>query len=213
MINPLNQNEDDIMNTMKKVTSSLINCHSVGRIVEYNPQNCTATIQLMQYKRWYDQTIKPAPIHNVPLLMVGCLGATITMPNPVGSNCLVMFLDRNVDSFLATGEMYLPDTDRMHSVSDAVAFCTFNTNVDGERPYSDDNITISNERSGGKIEVQASKIKLSNGLEGNDNQSLLKLLNGLIDEIKGIKCGSYAVDEASQQALEGYKATLGGLLE
>lgn len=117
----------DAMNISQDAIMSRLNCHNVGKIIEFDSTTQTCTVQLMVQKQFYNEIITPAPITNVPLIVYGAGNAFITLPNPVGSNCLLMFLDRNTDKFLETGEMYTPGSTRTHDFTDCVAITTFST--------------------------------------------------------------------------------------
>ena len=107
-------NFNDVMEIAQDAIMSRLNCHNIGRIIEFDKDTQTCTVELMQIKQFSNQLITPAPITQVPLIMLGAGGAYITMPNPVGTICLLLFLDRNMDNFMETGEQYVPDTTRMH---------------------------------------------------------------------------------------------------
>lgn len=118
---------NDLMNMVQNAVFSRLNCHGIGKIIEFNKQNQTCTIQLMQLKEFNNTYFTPAPLTEVPLIIYGQGGANITLPDPTGSICLVLFLDRNSDNFMQTGEMYAPNNTRMHDYTDCVAISTFYT--------------------------------------------------------------------------------------
>ncbi|MBO5928260.1 MAG: hypothetical protein J6Q32_05365, partial [Clostridia bacterium] len=118
---------NDLMRMVQTSVFSRLNCHGIGKIIEFNKTNQTCTIQLMQLKEFNNTYFTPAPLTEVPLIIYGQGSANITLPDPTGSICLVLFLDRNADSFMQTGEMYAPTTTRMHDFTDCVAISTFYT--------------------------------------------------------------------------------------
>lgn len=120
-----------------------LNCHGIGKILEFDASTQTCTIQLMQLKEFDDIHYIPAPLTQVPLIISGVNDAYITMPNPVGTTCLILFMDRNIDAFLRTKEQYAPETTRMHDFTDCVAITTFKTLVDPIENYDTEAITIS----------------------------------------------------------------------
>lgn len=133
---------DNILFTCQEATMERLNCHLIGRIEEFDSATQTCTIQLMQLKQLNDETYIPTLITEVPLIIYGCGDATITLPNPVGSICLVLFLDRNIDAFMETGEQYVPETTRMHDFTDCVALTTFKTLVNPIDNYDENSISI-----------------------------------------------------------------------
>lgn len=135
----------EINQLLKTNIFSNLNCHNIGRILEFDPATQLCTVELMQIKQFGDQTYTPAPITQVPLIMLGAGNAHITMPNPVGTTCLLLFLDRNMDNFMETGEQYMPDTARMHDFTDCVALTTFKTLVNPIQNYDEQAISLLNE--------------------------------------------------------------------
>lgn len=135
----------EINQLLKTNIFSNLNCHNIGRILEFDPTTQLCTVELMQIKQFGDQAYTPAPITQVPLIMLGAGNAHITMPNPVGTTCLLLFLDRNMDNFMETGEQYMPDTARMHDFTDCVALTTFKTLVNPIQNYDEQAISLLNE--------------------------------------------------------------------
>lgn len=135
----------EIMSLVKNNVMSNINCHNIGKIIEFDAATQTCTVELQQIKQFNDKFYTPVPITEVPLIIAGAGGGHITMPNPVGTICLLLFLDRNIDNFLATGEQYVPETSRMHDFTDCVALTTFKTLANPLEDYDERAISIFNE--------------------------------------------------------------------
>lgn len=138
-------NFNETLNLQQNAIMARLNCHNIGRILEFDPTTQLCTVELMQIKQFGDQAYTPAPITQVPLIMLGAGNAHITMPNPVGTTCLLLFLDRNMDNFMETGEQYMPDTARMHDFTDCVALTTFKTLVNPIQNYDEQAISLLNE--------------------------------------------------------------------
>ena len=224
---------NDVMAIAQEAIMSRLNCHNIGRIIEFDSTTQTCTVELMQIKQFNDQAFIPAPITQVPLIIYGSDNSYITLPNPVGSVCLLLFLDRNIDNFLETGEQYMPETSRMHDFTDAVALTTFKTLANPIENYDENAITmyyktIINEvlyeavikNAGNAINLKmtngdnysqiniASKIKIE-----NNNQNLYTLIGNLITAINNITISNNAVSSASKTALNNVKTQFGELLE
>lgn len=135
---------NSVMRLAQDATMSRLNCHNIGRIEEFDKQTQRCTVQLMQIKQFNNEYITPVPLTDVPLIIIGAGNGHITLPNPVGTICLLLFLDRNIDTFLETGEMYSPDTTRMHDFSDCVALTTFKTLANPIQNYDENAVTIFN---------------------------------------------------------------------
>lgn len=157
----------EVMNLVKNNVMSNINCHNIGKIVEFFPENQTCTVQLMQVKQYNDKYYNPAPILDVPLIIYGAGSGHITLPNPVGTYCLLFFMDRNIDNFLETGEQYTPETSRMHDFTDCIAITTFKTLVNPISNYDENAVSILNdikteeEENHSFIKVYPDEIKLN----------------------------------------------------
>lgn len=137
-------NFNGVMDLAQDAIMSRLNCHNIGKILEYDSQTQRCTVQLMQVKQFNNQSITPAPLTDVPLIILGTGSAYITMPNPVGTICVLLFMDRNIDDFLSTGESYTPATSRMHDFSDCVALTTFTTLVNPIENYDTEAVTVLN---------------------------------------------------------------------
>lgn len=134
-----------VLSEIKTSLSSQINCHNVGRIIEFDKNTQTCTVELMQIKQFNGKPYTPAPITQVPLIIYGGGSGHITFPDPVGTYCLLFFLDRNTDNFFLTGEQYTPNTTRMHDFSDCIAITTFKTMANPLSGYDDLAISILND--------------------------------------------------------------------
>ena len=229
---PISKNE--ILALAQSAVFSRLNCHNIGRIIEFDSVTQTCTIELMQLKQMSSEIIIPAPLTGVPLIIYGTGVATITMPNPVGSICLVLFLDRNIDAFMQTGEQYVPDTARMHDFTDCVALTSFRTLVNPIENYDETSIsinyqqlvddvlyfsTIKNFGSSINLKVQTeentSEINISDKIKvQNTSQSLASLIQAFLQACEGITTVTGgSLTPASLQAFTDLKTQFGELLE
>lgn len=135
-------NFNSVMNLSQDAIMSRLNCHNIGRIIEFDPPTQLCSVELMQIKRFKNQYLTPAILTDVPLIICGSVNAHITMPNPVGATCVLLFMDRDIDNFLSTGQAYVPQTLRKHDFTDCVALTTFKTLVDPIEDYDVDAVTI-----------------------------------------------------------------------
>ena len=137
---------NDVMTIAQDAIMARINCHNIGRIIEFDSTTQTCTVELMQIKQFNESYYTPAPITQVPLIIYGAGTGHITLPNPIGTYCLLLFLDRNIDNFMETGEQYVPETSRMHDFTDCVALTTFTTLANPLNNYDENAISILNEK-------------------------------------------------------------------
>lgn len=225
---------NDVILFNQEAVMSRLNCHNIGRIIEFDSVTQTCTIELMQLKQMSSEIIIPAPLTEVPLIIYGTGDATITMPNPVGSICLVLFLDRNIDAFMQTGEQYVPDTARMHDFTDCVALTSFRTLVNPIENYDETSIsinyqqlvddvlyfsTIKNFGSSINLKVQTeentSEINIADKIKvQNTSQSLASLIQAFLQACEGITTVTGgSLTPASLQAFTDLKTQFGELLE
>lgn len=177
---------NNLIDILKKNIMSLINCANIGKIRSFNPDTCSANIDIMQLKVNDGVEHIPTLLPDVPVIIFGGSQSRVVPPDIVGSNCLLIFMDRNIDNFLLTGEQYAPRNGRMHSYSDCVALLTLNSYIDNPIMYDKNALTMYNKTQFIKvfensIELYSQKIKLY-----NDTTTLLALVNKLIDTVKGI---------------------------
>lgn len=210
-----------VMEISQDAIMSRLNCHNIGRILEFDKNTQTCTVELMQLKQFINQTIIPAPIVDVPLIILGSGGGHITMPNPKGTICLLLFMDRNIDNFLETGEQYVPETGRMHDFTDCIALTTFTTLANPIQNYDENAITIFNtaivegleQISSIKIYPDNIQIQAADGAViglndkvsiSNSSQNLGGLIKELITAIEGltINTSSGTVMQSSIDALD-----------
>lgn len=162
------------LNFMKNNIMANLNCHNIGRILEFDPTTQTATIELMQVKQFNNNLYNPAPLVGVPLIIYGAGGGRITLPDPTGTICLLLFMDRNIDAFLETGEPYVPETSRMHDFTDCVALTTFKTLANPLTEYDEKAVTIMNEeiveeiKKTGFIKVYGGSILIKTNISGEE---------------------------------------------
>lgn len=215
---------NDLMIMAQNNIMARTNCHNIGKIIEFDKTTQTCTVQIMQLKQFYDKTFALAPITDVPLIIYGMGDGFITLPNPVGSICLLFFMDRNIDAFLETGELYEPDNTRLHDFSDCIAITTFSTLNNPIENYDDTAITIAYKKIvedvlynaviknlGNSVllkvntEENATQINISDKINiQNTSQNLAGLVQELITAIKSITVNttSGAVTPTSQNALD-----------
>lgn len=143
----LQKNNIDLANILRQIklnVSANINCHNIGRILEFDKDTQTCTVEILQIAQYNGKSFPLAPITQVPLVIYGAGAGHITLPNPVGTYCLLFFMDRNIDNFLLTGEQYEPETTRMHDFTDCIAITTFKTLANPLDNYDERAVSILN---------------------------------------------------------------------
>lgn len=222
---PINASLTDVIEAVKNNIYSNLNCHNIGRIIDYNKEMNTCTVEILQVKQWYEQKFYPTIIPNVPLVTFGTFNCRIMPSNPVDNYCILLFLDRNIDNFMETGEAQVPATERMHSISDCVALLTINPDTSETNLYDENALTLSNKDTindieyqsyikikPNKININADKIIIENSI-----RNLSTLIQGLLTACENIatvadESGGVLTPE-TKQAFTDLKTQFGELLE
>ena len=151
-----------ILKRLMEVISRDFNCIKIGTIQAFDKTNQTATVKIT-LKRLVDisskgvKTFRELPVLlQVPCVIISGGGSYLNMPIAEGDNCLLLFSDEDLDSWLSTNEE-TPLSTRRHDLSDAICLVGLSGLSNAIEDYEDD-----------KIKLQFSKdISLTMGLDGN----------------------------------------------
>ena len=112
------QKRQEELQALKQEIFESLHCALPGTVVSFDAETQTAVIR---------PAVKLRSGTDMPLLR----GIPVFMPVPFevqeGAACLVVFADRDIDSWFETGEAEVPPSGRMHSLSDGFAFVGFRT--------------------------------------------------------------------------------------
>lgn len=178
---PLKQ--PSLYDVLKKLqTSMLINLHCVkiGQIQTYNATTFSASIQIMWKRVMADGTTAPYPILvNCPVVTMQGGGASLQFPIAAGDQCLVMFADRNIDSWFQNGGAQAPFDGRLHDISDAVAIVGLNYSASTAiAPISSTEARLILSDGTTKIGLKSGKITIQNA-----TQNLGTVLNSFMSTV------------------------------
>ncbi len=104
-----------------------INCTQIGIIQSFDTATQTATIKLALKKVVSVNPDGTRTIEEYPLILkcpvMTLFGGVdfLSMPIVAGDNCIVLFNDRELDNWQATGGGTAPTSPRLHDMSDAIA--------------------------------------------------------------------------------------------
>lgn len=127
MKQPAPPKSNDVFDTFKDELLKGINCVQVGIIQSFDPENQTASIQIAMKKVKTvngkgDRVIEDYPLLlNCPVMVLSGGPARVTLPVGVGDTCIVLFNDRQIDNWHATGDVVAPTVPRAHDKSDGMA--------------------------------------------------------------------------------------------
>ena len=136
------QKRQEELQALKRDIFENLHCALPGIVASFDSESQTAVIRPAVKHRLVSSRAErsgaegsPSSV-SLPLLR----DVPVFMPVPLevqeGAACLVVFADRDIDSWFETGEAEVPPSGRMHSLSDGFAFVGFRT-----RGNTDENTT------------------------------------------------------------------------
>lgn len=115
-----NQTLASLLQLAQLDTLNTINCHQVGEIVSFDASKQTAEVQIKMMMPFNGELKEYPLLLDCPCIILGGGEGTITFPIKKGDSCLVLFNDRDIDNWFASGQKMQPRTQRMHSFSDGI---------------------------------------------------------------------------------------------
>jgi hypothetical protein len=192
------------------------NCHAIAKIQTFNAakQTCTA---LINYKKTFlkknskglyeDEYVDYPLLLDVPVIIMSGGNAALTFPISAGDDCLILFNDRDIDNWFATGQSLPLNSNRLHSLNDGMALVGLRASNNPIASYDQSRVVLRNNTASVGVNSNAIQIK-------NSSQNLKSILQDLVDAINGIiTSGGQTVSPASQAALNLIKTRIGSLLE
>jgi len=118
---------NDFLSKLETKMLNSINVCLPGIIESYDFKTQKANIKIDSKRIEDNNELTEYPvISNVPILTLSSGGAFISMPIKVGDSCLVFFADKDISNWLLGASTQVPNTKRMHHLSDAIAIIGLN---------------------------------------------------------------------------------------
>ena len=128
---------------LKENILASLHCALPGTVVSYDEEAQTAVIQpaicrVPQRRDVGDSSLVPRAWNgeNRPFVPPLLRDVPVFMPVPFevneGDACLVVFADCDIDAWFESGEAEVPESNRMHSLSDGFAFVGFKVGRNSE---------------------------------------------------------------------------------
>jgi hypothetical protein len=112
----------DLLDKVKSDVKKELNCHLVAQVESFDKAKNTITARASIKRAYSNGTEVEFPLFtDVPVMTLSGGGAFISMPITKGDWCLLMFNDRDIDSWWYSGTVAVPNSPRLHSLSDAIA--------------------------------------------------------------------------------------------
>lgn len=190
-VNPVREPElKDVLEIFRKQIFLELNCHHIGQIQEFNPDNQTAKITINYQKTFFIQNtntgvfepvLKEYPILvDCPVVIMSGGTANLTFPIAKGDNCILLFNDRDIDNWFQAGNTTLANaTARLHSFSDAIALVGLKALNQSIESYDTERARLQNGQA--YVGVGTEKIKVA-----NDSTTLNTLLQDLLTELQDL---------------------------
>lgn len=120
---------EDILNIWKNDTFANLNCVQIGKLEKIN-DNQTCEIAIQVKRRIPNEKIAEYPLLvDCPYFVLSGGKSYIDMPIQVGDSCLILFNDRNIDTWWDTENITEPPDKRKHSLSDGFALVGIRSNT------------------------------------------------------------------------------------
>ena len=147
-------------NYMKDVHTAL-----PGKIVSFNSLNQTVSVQLLIRRVFKgDQEVDLPQLINVPVWTPRAGGFVQTFPIAPDDQCLILFAERSIDTWFTVGDVQTPNSNRMHSFSDAICLLGLYSEPTAISDYDTENFQIRNEEKDQTITLLNNKnINISTG--------------------------------------------------
>jgi hypothetical protein len=172
----------DVLIEHARTLNLKLNCHAIAQIQDFNSakQTVTATINYQRevVKRnengTYSVKAQNYPVlSNVPVIILSGGNANLTFPIQKGDDCLILFNDRDMDTWLSSATIQPPNSSRLHDFSDAVALVGIKPFTKSISGYDTSRVRLQNGET--YVGVSETHLKLANNLT-----SLKEILDDLI---------------------------------
>lgn len=139
--------EASIDGRMKEVHTSM-----PGKINSFDPATQLCEVELgIQRVFSNDRIVNFPPLINVPVCIMRGGGFSNTFPIKAGNECLVLFSERSIDRWVASGQNNPPIDKRNHDLSDAVAIVGLSSQPNKVPSYDNNNYQLKSDD--GKVSV------------------------------------------------------------
>lgn len=127
-----------LLETLERQILKEMNCVRIGQVQSFNPGGVgvapTAIVRIAQQQVTSiapdgTKTLAEYPLLvNVPVWFTGGGGYTATFPIRENDECIILFNDRNQETWLQVGAGQAPPTGRVHDLSDAICLVGLRSN-------------------------------------------------------------------------------------
>lgn len=193
--------EDDILLELKNEIFADLNCVEIGKLQKVN-SNQTVEILIQVKRRVSGTEIAEYPLLvDCPYFVLSGGNTYVDMPIEKDDKCIVLFNDRNIDTWWSTENVKEPPDRRKHNLSDGMALIGIGSDVNF--------FSLSGDAIG--LRAKDKKVRVDNDLE-----TLKTLMDDFIDAVVAIvtvgSATTQVLNPASQAALTAVKTRMALLL-
>lgn len=135
-------NLDVVLSDLKREIFATLNCVQVGRVTKVTGSEQSVEVQLQIRQPLIDGSSVAVPVLvDVPFFVIQGGSAYINMPVSIGDYCIVLFNDRDIDTWWTSDGVSDPNTTRKHNLSDGIALVGINPKT-AVRNYNGDNLQL-----------------------------------------------------------------------
>lgn len=182
----------DLLNLLKKDIFINLNCHHVGTVATFDPLMQTADVNINYQKTFFQFnqltgtyvsiTASYPLLMQCPVICLGGGGGALTFPIQSGDECLVLFNDRDMDTWFSSGTTTSPNsTARLHNFSDGIVLVGLRSTPNILLNYDTTRTVLRNKLGTAGVGVGTSLIKIFNA-----TTTLNTLLQSLVTDIQSI---------------------------
>lgn len=206
------------VSTLKEaIRAQIVEVHTAmpAEIVSFDAATQTASVQLCIERETVDDIEPITQLGQVPVMVQGGGGFSVTFPVKEGDPCLVLFVERGMDNWYLDGGCQPAQGRRTHHLSDAVCIPGLRTAPQALGNYDADNITIRSDDGHAQFCMTPDgKFALTNGAE--ELLSIVDELAALVGGLKtvittGSSAGTHPNDKIADVAA--LRARLAGLIK
>ncbi len=98
-----------------------LNCTTIGTIESFDSTTQTASISVNYKRKVGDVFVEYPLLLDCPIVFLSGGSSYLTFPVAAGDTCIVMFCDRDIDTWFDSGQILAPRSIRKHNLSDGIA--------------------------------------------------------------------------------------------
>lgn len=194
------QTDPDMRDLMDLVTKEImlsLNCHAIATVESFDPATQTVDLTVNYSKTFYRKDpisgaytpvqVDYPPLVKCPVYILGDgASCSLTFPIKAGATCSLLFHDRDISAWFASGQIGPLPSNAMHAFADAIALIGVRPLTNVIASYDTTRAVLQNGTT--LVGVGPAKIKLanSNGTLNTLLQNLLTQLENLCTQIEAL---------------------------